>query len=152
MKIFTFCYAGIHEEGSSKELSHYRMKMLKLRKVIMKWCMKDLCSVYHNKIIQEEDRKCADSQFERGAVVSGPGVANYRSALDADSYRNTSDQWSSVNDLMSVLRCLMFISYPSSGDMESFLGKYSDQDHCNRVEFACKFGVDVDEELVSSIF
>lgn len=140
------------EEVNSKELSHYRMKMLKLRKVIMRWCMKDLCSVYHKKIIQEEERKCADSQFERGAVVSGPGVANYRSALDADSYRNTSDQRSSFNDLMSVLRCLMFISYPPSSDMEFFLGKYSDQGHCNRVEFACKFGVDIDEELVSSLF
>ncbi len=140
------------EVVNTEELSHYRMKMLKLRKVIMQWCMKDLCSVYHTQIIQEEERKCADSQFERGAVVSGPGVTNYRSALDADSYRNTSDQRSSFNDLMSLLRCLMFISYPASSDMEFFLGKYSDQDHCNRVELNCKFGVDVDEELVSFIF
>ena len=44
--------------------------------------MKDLCSVYHKRI-QEEGRKCADAQFEKGDVASGPGAANYSSALDA---------------------------------------------------------------------
>ena len=117
----------------------------------MQWCMKDLCSVYHKKIIQEEERQCADSQFERGAVVSGPGVANYSSALDAESHRNSSDQRSSYKDLMSLMRCLMFISHPPSSDMEFFLGEYSG-DHCNRVEFCCKYGADIDDGLVSSVF
>ena len=139
------------EEVNAKELSQYRLKMLKLRKSIMQWCMKDLCSVYHAKIIQEEERKCADAQFERGAVVSGPGVANYSSALDANSHRNTSDQRSPFNDLMSTVRCLLFISHPPSSDMEFFLGKYSDGDHCNRVEFCCNYGADIDDELVSSM-
>lgn len=137
------------EEVNAKELSQYRLKMLKLRKTIMQWCMKDLCSVYHKKIIEEEERKCADAQFERGAVVSGPGVANYSSALDSNSHRNASDQRSSFNDLMSIVRCLLFMSQPPSSDMEFFLGKYSDGDHCNRVEFCCKYGVDIDDELVS---
>ncbi|KAL7500440.1 hypothetical protein ACHAWT_008914, partial [Skeletonema menzelii] len=139
------------EEVNAKELSQYRLKMLKLRKSIMQWCMKDLCSVYHAKIIQEEERKCADAQFERGAVVSGPGVANYSSALDANSHRNTSDQRSPFNDLMSTVRCLLFISHPLSSDMEFFLGKYSDGDHCNRVEFCCNYGADIDDELIQLV-
>ena len=139
-----------NKEVDNEELSQFRMNMLKLRKAIMKWCLEDLCSVYHKKVIQEEERKCADSQFEHGAVVRGPGMADYSSALDADSHCNTSGQRSAFNDLMSIMRCLMFLSHPPSSEMKLLLGECLDGDHYNRVEFCCKYGVDIDDELVSS--
>jgi len=140
-----------YEKVDAEELSKFRIKMLTLRKAIMRWCMKDLCSVYHKKIIQEEERRSADSQFQRGAVVTGPGIADYNgSALDADSHRYTSGQPSSFNELMSIIRCLMFLSNPPSGDLEFLLGDCLDSDHINRIQFCCTYGVDIDDELVSS--
>eukprot|EP00984_Skeletonema_dohrnii_P029156 scaffold19528_cov111-Skeletonema_dohrnii-CCMP3373.AAC.1 len=35
--------------------------------------------------------------------------------------------------------------------MEFFLGEYSDSDHCNRVEFCCKYGVDIDDGLIQLV-
>ena len=133
-----------------KELSQFRQNMLQLRKSITKWCMNDLCTVYHNRVKQEEERKCSDSQFEHGAVVSGPGSADYSSGLDPHSKLYSSDQRSSFYDLMSIMRCLMFLRGPSSSDMNFLLGESSDLGYNNSVEFCCKYGVDIDDELVST--
>ena len=137
------------QDQDTEELSQFRTKMLTLRKSIMHWCMNDLCSTFHKKIAQEEERKCADSQFERGAVLSGPGVADYSSLLDGNISRNIGDQQSSFNILISIMRCLMFISHRTSSDMKYLVGEYSDSEHCKRVDYCCKYGVDIDDELVS---
>lgn len=133
-----------------EELSQFRQNMLQLRKSIMKWCMNDLCTVYHKRVKQEEERKCSDSQFEHGAVVSGPGGADYSSGLYPHSNLHSSDQRSSFYDLMSIMRCLMFLRGPSSTDMNFLLGESSDLGNNKSVEFCCKYGVDIDDELVST--
>lgn len=133
-----------------EELSQFRQNMLQLRKSIMTWCMNDLCTVYHNRVKQEEERKCSDSQFEHGAVVSGPGSADFSSGLDPHSKLYSSDQRSLFHDLMSIMRCLMFLRGPSSTDMNFLFGESSDLGYNKSVEFCCTNGVDIDDELVST--
>jgi integrator complex subunit 1 len=134
----------------SEELSQFRTKILKFRKSIMKWCVEDLSPVYYKKVKQEEERKCLDSQFEHGVVVSGPGMADYNSVLNADSKFDISGHRSSFQQLMSIMRCLLFLCRPSSSDMDFLFGERLDDEHCKCVEFYCNNGVDIDDELVSS--
>ncbi|KAL7535980.1 hypothetical protein ACHAXR_006845, partial [Thalassiosira sp. AJA248-18] len=134
------------------ELNCFRNSMLGLRKSILRWCASDLCSVYHNKVSQEEETKCSDTYYERGAVIKGPGAPDFNSILGTEA--NPSPKSSSpFHRMMTLIRCMLFLSPPSSKELESFAmtGEEMHNDRFHRFDFCCQYGVDVDDEMLQII-
>lgn len=136
-----------HLDGA--ELESFRKNMLGMRKMILRWCAADLCRVYNNKVTQEEQAKCADSYYERGAVRRGPGAPNYSTVLDVNSTPEDGDLSSPFCRMMTKIRCMLFLSLPSSKEMKAFAmaGEEMDSDRFQRINFCCQYGVDIDDKM-----
>ena len=133
------------------ELEGFRKGMLELRKTILTWCTTYLCLGYKKKITLEEETKCADSSHERGAVILGPGAPNYDSVLDLNSSLEYTDSSSPFHRMMALIRCILFLSHPSSEEMQTFSTMVDDKmdyDRLQRINFCCCYGVDVDDPMI----
>eukprot|EP00571_Detonula_confervacea_P003451 CAMPEP_0172329500 /NCGR_PEP_ID=MMETSP1058-20130122/60916_1 /TAXON_ID=83371 /ORGANISM="Detonula confervacea, Strain CCMP 353" /LENGTH=2101 /DNA_ID=CAMNT_0013046679 /DNA_START=37 /DNA_END=6342 /DNA_ORIENTATION=- len=135
------------------ELDCFRKNMLGLRKAILRWCITDVCHVYHGKVSQEEQARCADAYFERGAVTRGPGAPDYHSVLDVHSSPEEGDCSSPFQRMIALVRCMLFLSLPSSKEMETFAmsGEGMEYDRFQRINFCCIYGVDVDDKVLQMI-
>ena len=147
-----------HKKSSSSDfdsvdegdLNLFRSSMLGLRKSILGWCETDLCRVYRDKVIQEEQAKCSDTYYERGAVTRGPGAPDYNSILTEDiSSINDAGSSSPFTRMMTLIRCLLFLYPPSSKELASF--SIAGEDKFQRLGFCCRYGVDIDDEMLQII-
>jgi len=138
-----------------EELNKFRKDMLGLRKAMLRWCVNTLCSVYHNKVTKEEQAKCADTYYERGAVKRGPGALNFESVLDVNTAVEVNDDRPSpYQRMMRLIRCMLFLSPPSSKEMATFTTtseEEMDNDRFQRITFCCQYGVDVDDGMLKTI-
>ncbi|KAL7554730.1 hypothetical protein ACHAWF_018265 [Thalassiosira exigua] len=125
------------------ELDRFRKRMLWLRKVVLRWCASDLCRAYYSKVSQEEEAKCADTYYERGAVTRGPGAPDFGSALDRHTSFQIRDDSSPFLGMMTEMCRLLFLSDYDDEEVEN--------DRLQRVYFCCQFGNDVDDELIRII-
>ena len=134
------------------ELLSFRTNMLELRKLVLGWCVDDLCRLYQNKISRAEEAKCSDTYFERGAVTRGPGAPDYSSVLLDENGLEESDR-SALRRLMSLIRCTLFLSPMTSQELASFAaaGEEMEEDQRQRIAFCCRYGVDVDDEMLQRI-
>ena len=137
-----------------EELDSFRKQMLGLRKSILKWCVTVLCPVYHNKVIKEEQAKCADTYYERGAVKRGPGAIDFDSVLDINlSPESLSDRPPPSERMMRLVRCMLFLSLPDSKEMATFTStdEEMENDRYQRIRFCCQYGADIDDGIFKTI-
>ena len=134
------------------EMQGFRRSMVGLRKSILTWCLTDLCRLYHKKVSQEEQARCSDTYYERGAVTRGPGAPDYSSVLsEAKTSQGEDDRSSSFHKMMTFIRCVLFLSLPSSKELETFASTGEDNMQSGRycrIDFCCCFGINIDDEML----
>lgn len=127
--------------------STFKQKMMHLRKVILRWCVSDLGSVYYKRISQHEKVQCNDTYDGNGAVIKGPGASDFRSYLNPVSIEKSS----SIHKFMTVVRCLLFLTPPSmSMDLESFASRSFDDEELECIKLCCAFK-NVDDEMLEMV-
>ena len=148
----------VFQDVDQSSLDRFRKKMLSIRKIVLAWYVSDLCKFYHKQILREEVARSADIFDERGAVVRGPGTPDYSSALDGKSFMEYDYRRSSFNNMMSSIRCLLFLSSPSSKEMKFFVSPLAasacedlDTEEFQQIRFCCQYGVDVDDDMLQII-
>jgi hypothetical protein len=135
-----------------EELECFREKIMGLRRDILQWCSNDLCRLYKPKIIQEEDSKCSEAYCVQGAVTNSPGAPDYNSVLGVDSTGECGDHSSAFKRMMSIIRCVLFLSPPSSKELQTFSAADDEdsQDRYHRISFCCQY-VDISDEMLQII-
>ena len=135
---------------TEKGVKIVRNKLIKARKLIIKWCCEDyapLCSTQINKFRKNIPTNGSPEKKKDGIVGAGP--ADYSSILDGLSERNFSD-W------INIIRCMLFLEAPESSTLRHFLSMddTSVEDYpgwgeeAKRISFCCDFGADVDDAMV----
>ena len=136
------------------DIASFRKQMLGLRKAILRWFVNVLCPVYHNKVIKEEQAKCADTFYERGAVKRGPGALDFDdSVLELNHSTETNERPSPFHRMMRLIRCMLFLSIPSGREMATFTASTEEMENnrFQRITFCCQYGVDIDDDMLKII-
>ena len=95
-----------------------------------------------------------DAYYERGNVTEGPGAPDWQSALVESSDQHT-DKSPSTQKLLTIMRCMLFAATSSSPHMSAFAAKVNEEDidvyRCKAIDCLCRYGVDVDDEMLSVV-
>lgn len=147
-------------------------KLLRVRKIILQWCLNSFATVLHNR----KDRACNDpalvvgkklkkkqairtKSMNNSKMEEGAGAPDYSSVLDGITTLETSIMSSSF--FMKTLRCLLFIEKPVTKDLSTFLAlnfQYLESDRVSiseekayQIQVCCDYGVDIDNEVIRII-
>jgi len=147
-------------QSSSQDAQLLSPKLLRVRKVILKWCLTYFTSHMNTK--KNLNSRTLLKPVLTSNLAEGAGKPDYASVLDGEAKPDTPTSKNPSGILfMRTLRCLLFIEKTDSIELLSFLapnllsgmeeGVMSD-DRAYRIQMCCDYGVDVDNEIMRLIF